>query len=118
MLGHFTSLALKSVEDFFLALVTTHRHFVLALIPLGVHCLRLTMATRPPETILAHYLSFMFTLLVGELKHLQCLCSVWGVMCCFVPWWYVRVYSGRAETLVVFVLGVGSYVLLCSLVVC
>ena len=25
------------------------------------------------------------------------LCSVWGVMCCFVHWWYVRIYSGRAE---------------------
>ena len=31
-------------------------------------------------------------------------------MCCFVHWWYVRVYSGRVETLVVFALSVSGVI--------
>ena len=34
------------------------------------------MATQPPETTVAHYLSFMFTLLVGELKLFVLVCRV------------------------------------------
>ena len=67
MLGHFTSLVLKTVENFLLALVNALTHCPHS-IPLGVHWLRLTMTAQPPETTLAHYLGFMFTLLVGELN--------------------------------------------------